>query len=347
MTMEYRRLGRTDIRVSALCLGTMTWGHQNSEAEAHAQLDFALDQGINFIDTAEMYAVPPSAERYGKTEQYIGTWLKDRPDRDKIVLATKVAGPNDRPFVRDGKNRLDARNITAALEASLKRLRTDYVDLYQLHWPDRSVNSFGKLGFVWNPDEKMTPPEETLDVLDGLVKEGKIRHVGLSNETPWGVMRFLRLAETRGLPRMQSIQNPYNLLNRSFEVGLAECAIREEIGLLAYAPLAAGVLTGKYLGGAKPPGSRWTVFDQKSRYAGPRSDAAVARYVRIAKDHGLDPAQMAIAYVLSRPFVTAAILGATGIDQLRTDIASQDVALSDDVLRDLDAVQADNPNPCP
>jgi len=346
--MQYRPLGRTGLDVSAVCLGSMTWGNQNSEAEAHEQMDYALDQGVNFIDTAEMYAVPVSADHYGKTEEYIGTWLAARKNRDKVVLATKVTGPGARfPFLRDGNPRLDAKNINAAVESSLRRLQTDYIDLYQLHWPDRTTNFFGKLGFVPNADEDMTQPSETLDVLDGLVKSGKVRHVGLSNETPWGVMTFLKLAEARGLPRMASIQNPYSLLNRIFEIGLAEPAIREDCGLLAYAPQAAGFLSGKYLGGAVPEGSRMAVFKQSSRYDTPRGHGATAAYVKIAREHGIDPCQMAIAFILSRPFTTAAIIGATTMPQLRNAIGSMELTLPPTVLEEIEAVHAENPNPCP
>ena len=345
--MQYRPLGRTGLDVSAICLGSMTWGNQNSEADAHEQMDYALDRGVNFIDTAEMYAVPVSAEHYGKTEEYIGTWLAARKNRDKVILATKVSGPSNRPFVRDGNSRLDAKNINAAVDTSLKRLQTDYVDLYQLHWPDRNANFFGRLGFVHQSDEDMIPPEETLEALDGLVKSGKVRHVGLSNETPWGVMTFLKLAEARGLPRMASIQNPYSLLNRTFEIGLAEPAIREDCGLLAYAPQAAGFLSGKYLGGAVPEGSRMAVFNQSSRYDTPRGHAATAAYVKIAGEHGLDPCQMAIAFILSRPFTTAAIIGATTMPQLRNAIGSMELTLPPTVLDEIEAVHAENPNPCP
>ena len=346
--MQYRPLGRTGLDVSAICLGSMTWGNQNSEAEAHAQMDYARDRGVTFIDTAEMYPVPPSAATSGRSEEHIGSWLASRGGRDRVVLATKVVGPGSRfPYIRDGDPRLDAGNITAALEASLRRLKTDYVDLYQLHWPDRSVNSFGELDYRHDPDERMIHPSETLDVLDGLVKSGKVRHVGLSNETPWGMMTFLSLAETRGWPRMASIQNPYSLLNRSFEIGLAEPAIREQCGLLAYAPQAAGFLSGKYLGGARPPGSRMAVFKQPSRYDTPRGHAATAAYLEIAEAHGLEPCQMAVAFVLSRPFVTAAIVGATSMTQLRNAIGATDVRLSAAALEQIEAIHADNPNPCP
>ncbi len=252
MVMPITTLGRNDIKVSRVCLGTMTWGEQNSEAEAHTQLDAALDFGVNFIDTAEMYPVPPMASTYGETERCIGSWLKARNNRDKVVLATKVMSrSDDLTYVRDGDMRLDHKNITAALDASLDRLQTDYVDLYQLHWPDRKTNYFGQLGYRYPDNDDSVPIEESLQVLADLVKTGKVRHIGISNETPWGAMRFIQLAQIKGLPRAVSIQNPYNLLNRTFEVGLAEIAHREQLGLLAYSPLAFGTLSGKYLNGAK------------------------------------------------------------------------------------------------
>lgn len=346
--MQYRRLGRTDMRVSAVCLGTMTWGRQNTESEAHAQLDYAVGRGVTFIDTAEMYPIPPAAETQGRTEAYIGSWLAARGRREDIVLATKVTGPSSRfGYLRDGNPRLDAKNIRTALEDSLGRLRTDYVDLYQLHWPDRRTNHFGTLGYQHRPDAPMTPPDETLKALDDLVRAGKIRHIGLSNETPWGVMRFLALAQAEGWPRVVSVQNPYNLLNRSFEIGLAECALREDCGLLAYAPQAAGALSGKYDDGARPAGARMTLFPTYDRYFTPRGIAATKRYVAIAKTHGLDPAQMALAYVHNRRFTTATIIGATSLAQLDTDLAAFDVILSDVVLADIESIHQDNPNPCP
>lgn len=345
--MKRRPLGRTGLTVSEICLGTMTWGSQNTEAEGHAQMDYAVDQGIDFFDTAEMYAVPPNAERYGKTEKIIGTWFAARKNRDKIVLATKVNGRTTADYVRGGKAKLDRANILAAIDTSLKRLQTDYVDLYQLHWPDRPTNYFGKLGYVHEDDPDATPFEETLEALDAIVKAGKVRFVGISNETPWGMMRYLHLAETRGWPRMATIQNPYNFLNRTFEVGLAEAAIREQCGLLAYAPLAAGTLTGKYLDGAMPAGSRRTLDGRGSRYDKPMADTAVRRYLAIAEKHGLDPAQMAIAFCLAQPFMTAPIIGATNMDQLKTDIGAKDITLSAKVLEEIDGVHRDIPNPCP
>ncbi len=347
--MQHRRLGRTDILVSPVCLGTMTWGQQNTEAEAHEQMDHAVAHGINFFDTAEMYPVPPRAETQGLTEDYIGSWLAARGSRDKIVLATKVVGATrDMHHIRGGKARLDAANITTAIEASLKRLRTDYIDLYQLHWPDRRTNTFGVLGYEQKaePDESV-PLEETLGVLDALVKSGKVRAVGLSNETPWGVHHCLMLAETKGLPRMASIQNPYSLVNRSFEVGLSEMAIREDCGLLAYSPLGGGTLSGKYLGGARPSGARMTLFSRFTRYDKPRGIEATARYVALARQYGIDPAEMALAFVASRPFVTATIIGATSMAQLKTDIAGCAMILRPELLAAIDAIHNDIPNPCP
>lgn len=347
--MELRRLGRTDMQVSLICLGTMTWGEQNTEAEAHAQLDYALDRGVNFIDTAEMYAVPPRPETQGLTEAYIGTWLAKRPAvRSKIVLATKVAGGGrDMPHVRGVNRKLDRANIEAAIDASLKRLQTDYVDLYQIHWPDRATNMFGQLGYVHTESPDAVPIEETLTVLADLVKAGKVRAIGLSNETPWGVHRFLRAAETLNLPRVASIQNPYSLLNRSFEVGLAEMAIREDVGLLAYSPLAMAVLVGKYFDGARPAGARGTLFTRFNRYFSPQGEPAAKLYVDIARRHGLDPAHMALAYVNSRPFLTSTIIGATTMAQLETNIGSADVQLSDEVLAEIEAAHQVHPYPCP
>lgn len=347
--MQYRPLGRTGLDVSLICLGTMTYGQQNTEAEGHAQMDLALDRGINFFDTAEMYSVPPKPETYGRTEEIIGTWFAARKNRDKVILATKAVGPGERfRHVRDGSPKFDARNLTQAVDDSLKRLQTDYIDLYQLHWPERSVNSFGKLGYVHKEDEVTTPIADQLAALAALVKAGKIRHIGLSNETPWGMMTFARLADEQGLPRVASIQNPYNLLNRSFEVGCAEVAIREDIGLLAYSPLAAGWLTGKYQGGLRPEGARMTLFAENfSRYTNDAAQAANAEYVRIARDNGLDPAQMALAYVNSRRFTTANIIGATKIEQLEANIASLDVALSEDVLTAIEGVHSRISNPGP
>jgi aryl-alcohol dehydrogenase-like predicted oxidoreductase len=347
--MDYRTLGRTGIRVSAVCLGTMTYGEQNTEAEAHAQLSYALDRGINFIDTAEMYPVPPRGETQGRTESYIGTWLQATGARDKIVLATKVAGRSrGMSHIRDGKAVLDRANIRAALEASLARLRTDYVDYYQLHWPDRNTNVFGRLGYRHDPEDVFVPIEETLEALAELVKEGKVRAIGLSNETPWGTAQFLALAETKGLPRVAGIQNPYSLLNRTYEIGLSEFSHREDCGLLAYSPLAMGVLSGKYLNGAKPEGARLTLFSRFQRYTnGPSALKATEAYVALARQHGLDPALMALAFVAMQPFVTATIIGATTMDQLGADIDGCLATLSDEVVQGIEAIHAEYSNPCP
>lgn len=345
--MEMRQLGRTELNVSLLCLGTMTWGEQNDQDQAFAQLDRARAAGINFVDTAEMYPVPPRAETYATTERYLGNYFKARGDRTDWILASKVAGPgNGITHIRDGQLKMNRQHIVAALDASLQRLQTDWIDLYQLHWPERSTNFFGQLGYR-HKDQELTPIEETLQVLDEQVKAGKIRHIGLSNETPWGTMKFLQLAESRGWPRAVSIQNPYNLLNRSFEVGLAEIAIREQCGLLAYSPLAFGMLSGKYENGARPDGARLTLFSRFARYANAQSVAACSRYVSLAREHGLDPAQMALAYVTQQPFVTSNIIGATSIAQLESNLASAELQLPPELLEAIEAIHTEQPNPAP
>ena len=347
--MEYRSLGRTDIKVSALCLGTMTFGEQNSETEAHQLLDMSLEAGVNFIDTAEMYPVAPRAETQGRTEQYIGSWLKARGHRDQVILASKVTGPAEWvDYLRDGHLRFDRKNITSAIEASLQRLQTDYLDLYQLHWPERNTNFFGKLAYPAGEDaHDLTPFLDTLDVLNELVEAGKIRHIGLSNETPWGLMKFLQTAEQHGLPRVVSVQNPYNLLNRSFEVGLSEVALREATGLLAYSPLAFGVLSGKYLHGARPTGARLTLWDRFSRYNSEIATEATQAYVNLAKEQRLDPAQMALAFVTRRRFVTSTIIGATTVEQLESNLASVALKLSDEVLAEIERIHRQYTYPCP
>ncbi|MFM0054459.1 NADP(H)-dependent aldo-keto reductase [Paraburkholderia phytofirmans] len=350
--MEYRRLGDSDVQVSLIGLGTMTWGEQNTEQEAHAQIDYALDHGVNLIDTAEMYPVPPRAETQGSTERYIGTWLaQHRSAREKIVLATKIAGPARQPHnpthIRGKGNQFDRKNLTEALDDSLKRLQTDYVDLYQLHWPDRSTMTFGRPAYPWVDDAYTVPIEETLSVLAEFVKAGKVRHIGVSNETPWGVAQFLRAAEKLGLPRIVSIQNPYSLVNRTYEAGLSEYAHRDNIGLLAYSPLAFGWLTGKYEGGARPAGARISLFERFQRYSKPQAVQAITRYVELAKRHGLSPAQFALAFVNSRPFVTSNLIGATSLDQLKENIASVEVKLSPEVLAEIDKLHELQPNPAP
>ena len=347
--MEFRFLGTTDIKVSAICLGTMTWGKQNTQAEAFEQIDYALDCGINFIDTAELYAVPPEVETYGATETIIGNWLKESGRRDEIILASKVCGPTDWcPHIREGKSRLDRKNIFAAIENSLKRLQTDRLDLYQVHWPDRNTNYFGKLGYEAVDDVNAVPIEETLTALGELVAQGKVRHIGISNETPWGTMRYLQTAEALGLPRIVSIQNPYNLLNRSFEVGLAEISHRERVGLLAYSPLAFGTLSGKYSEGHIPAGSRLSLFsDRYSRYSNAEGVSATQRYVELAQKNGVSPAQVALAFINSRSFVASNIIGATTMEQLKENIGSISIKLSDELLADIDAIHISQPNPCP
>jgi aryl-alcohol dehydrogenase-like predicted oxidoreductase len=347
--MDYRRLGRSDLKVSSICLGSMTWGEQNSEAEGFAQMDYAFAEGVNFIDTAEMYPIATRAETYGRTEEIIGSWMAARGNRDKVILATKIVGPNGErfPYIRGGETRFDRKHIAAAVESSLKRLQTDYIDLYQLHWPDRATNDFGTLAYQHEDGAAETPVEETLEALDAVVKAGKVRFVGLSNENPWGVMRFLAGAE-RGLgPRVVSVQNPYNLLNRSYETRLAEVSIREEVGLLAYAPLAAGTLSGKYLDGQWPAGARRTLWPGNKRYQGAQADAATAAYVQIARDNGLDPAHLALAFVLRQRFLGAAIIGATGMAQLKTDIGAVRVELTEDVLQAIEEVHKRYTYPCP
>lgn len=345
--MQYRPLGRTDLAVSQICLGSMTWGEQNSEAEAHAQLDAACDMGVNFIDTAEIYPVPSRGETQGRTEKYIGSWLTKRKNRDRIVLASKVA-PRGVSHLRSGKNRLDRANIRKALTDSLHRLRTDYLDLYQVHWPERAANYFGRLGYEKHqPTEDGVPIDETLEALAELVKEGKVRHVGISNETPWGTIEYLRLSDRRGWPRVVSIQNPYNLLNRSFEIGLAEIACREDVGLLAYSPLAFGVLSGKYLNGAQPKKARLTLYAYFTRYRKPRCEEAVRDYAALARRHGWDPAQMALAFVNSRPFLTSNIIGATNLKQLHDNVASAELSLDEALLEGIQRIHEANPNPAP
>lgn len=348
--MQYRQLGNTEIKVSAIALGTMTWGEQNTEADAHAQLDVATDRGVNLIDTAEMYPVPPKAETQGLTERYLGTWLKKSGKREKLMIATKAAGPVRMPHqpkhVRGGKTNFDRQSLRDALHGSLERLQTDYIDLYQLHWPDRSVNIFGRLNYV-HMEEDTVPIEETLSVLSEFVKEGKVRHIGVSNETPWGVSQFLKWSEKLNLPRIVSIQNPYNLLNRTFEIALSEFSHREKVGLLAYSPLAFGVLTGKYLNGARPAGARNTLFERFVRYSNPQAEQATQEYVALAHKHRLDPAQMALAYINSRPFVTSNIIGATNLTQLNSNLDSIDLKLDESVLSEIEAIYKRRPNPAP
>jgi aryl-alcohol dehydrogenase-like predicted oxidoreductase len=347
--MEYRPLGRSGLKVSALSLGTMTFGEQNDQAEAFAQLDMARDGGINFIDAAELYPISPKAETQGRTEEIIGAWLKSRGRPDDWVIATKVVGPSPAmPWFRGPDHSLGRADIEAAVEGSLKRLGVETIDLYYLHWPARQTNTFGRLGFEPAEDADAVPLAESLGVLGELVRAGKIRHVALSNETPWGLMTALGLAERQGLPRPVCIQNPYSLLNRSFEVGLAEVAWREDVGLCAYSPLAGGVLSGKYLDGAQPPGARLTLWpDRYGRYTNPAGIAATRDYVDLARAHGLDPCAMALAWALSRPFMTSAIAGATTKDHLAGHLAACNLTLSKEVLAGIEDIHARISNPCP
>ena len=347
--MEYRKLGHTDIDVSVICLGSMTWGQQNTAEQAFEQMDYAVSQGINFFDTAELYAIPPRTETYGRTEEIIGEWLQTRGKRDQLILASKIAGPGEDwiPHIRNGKTHFNRIDIAEALDASLQRLQTDYLDLYQLHWPQREANFFGQLGFEIPEEEHLTPILETLEALAEQVKAGKIRHIGLSNETPWGVMQFLHYAEQADLPRIVSVQNPYSLLNRSYEIGLAEISWREQAGLLAYSPLGFGVLSGKYLGGNRPKNARLSLFPDYTRYSNDAAIAATERYVALAQQHLLDPAQMALAYVNTRPFLTSTIIGATTMEQLKRNIDSINLSLSAEVLKGIEAIHSEHPNPSP
>lgn len=347
--MDYRRLGRTDLNVSLICLGTMTWGQQNTEAEGHAQMDYALEQGVNFFDTAELYSIPPQPETTGSTERIIGSWFKARGNRDKVILATKVVGRTDMTWFRkDGsKGELSRAQIEEAVNGSLKRLQTDYIDVYQIHWPDRPMPWGSNPTIYRHQAGDSHPIEETLEIMNDLVKAGKIRHVGLSNESAWGAMSFLKASDAKGLPRVQSIQNAYSLLNRTYEVALAEVTMREEVGLLAYSPLAQGYLTGKYLDGARPEGARTTLFKRGQRYETPGAEPAIRRYVALAREFGLDPAQLALAFVNSRPFVNANIIGATSMEQLKTDIGSINVKITPELEERINAIHLDHCNPCP
>lgn len=348
--MEKRRLGRTGLDVPALCLGTMMYGDQIGEADAAQQMDACFKRGINFFDTAEAYTVPPRAETQGESERIVGRWIKARGNRDRMIVATKVAGRAQMPWMREGgaETRLAPDQIRFALERSLVNLQTDYVDLYQIHWPDRALPLFGggRTGYIHYKD-KGTPIEETLSALDGLVKEGKVRHIGLSNESPYGVMSFLNAADRLGLSRVVSIQNAYNLLNRTFETGLAEIALEEQVGLLAYSPIGQGALTGKYLGGARPAGSRGALYNRLQRYETPMADDAVRGYLKIADNFGADPAAFAVAFVASRPFVTSTIFGARGMDQLDKIFASLEIEWTDEMEKAVNELHGRIQNPCP
>ncbi|QGS61111.1 NADP(H)-dependent aldo-keto reductase [Shewanella algae] len=346
--MEYRRIPHSTLEVSKLCLGTMTWGEQNSQADAFAQLDMALAKGINFIDTAEMYPVPPKPETQGETERILGAYLKARGNRDNLVIATKVAAPGGKSDYIRSKMALDWRNIQLAVDASLQRLGVDCIDLYQIHWPHRNCNFFGELFYEQQEQESMTPILDTLEALSEVIRAGKVRYIGVSNETPWGLMKYLQLAEKHGLPRIVSVQNPYNLLNRSFEVGMSEISHREELPLLAYSPLAFGTLTGKYLDSQWPAGARLTLFKRFARYTGTElALEATEAYVKLAQKFHLSPAQMALAFVNSRPFVGSNIIGATNLEQLKENIAASQLKLSDELLGELNTLSSRFRLPCP
>ena len=344
--MNYKKLGNTDINVSTICLGTMTWGEQNTQSEAFEQMNYSLENGVNFWDTAELYAVPPKAETYGHTETIIGNWFEETKKRKDVILASKVGGPS-RKYMRNGENSFTGKNLEDALHGSLKRLKTDYIDLYQLHWPERNVNNFGKLGYE-HKENDWNKFEDVLENLKKFIEQGKIRYVGLSNETPWGVMNYLQLAKDKNLPRMMAIQNPYSLLNRSYEVGLAEVSIRENIGCLAYSPLASGYLSGKYRNKQFPKGSRMERdFDFWTRYRKPNMENAVEDYYKISQKYDLDMSQMSIKFCEVQDFMTSVIIGATTMEQLKTNVESVKVNLDSEVIKEINNVQKKYPNPCP
>jgi len=346
--MNFRKLGNTDLKVSTICLGTMTWGEQNNQKEAFEQMDYAISQGINFFDTAEMYAVPSTEKTFGKTETIIGNWFKERNNRKKVILATKISGPG-LSWIRGGGLQYTKENISSALLGSLERLQTDYIDLYQLHWPERNTNYFGKLGYKHKTEEReWNDCESILRTLKQFVDEGKIRYIGLSNESAWGLSKFLELSKSQDLPRVMSVQNPYSLLNRSYEIGLAEISIREQSGLLAYSPLASGVLTGKYRNDQKPKGSRLQLFgDYFPRYFKKLSLLAVEEYFKVAKKNKISLAQLSLAFVNKQPFVTSNIIGATTMKQLKEDIESINIELSSEIIDEINLVHKNNPNPAP
>lgn len=348
--MNYKSLGKSDIKVSTIGLGTMTWGEQNSEKEAFDQMDYAQDAGVNFFDTAELYPVPPSNKTRGETSRIIGRWIKNKRNRNKIIIADKIVGRSGMDWFRENseQTRLNKSQISFALDRSLKDLDTDYIDLYQLHWPDRPINVFSGLEYVHKETEENNTILEVIETLEESIKKGKIRSFGISNETPWGTSEYLKFSEIKKLSRVVSIQNPYNLLNRSFEVGLSEISIRENVGLLAYSPLASGTLSGKYLDGKLPEGSRLKLFGNRyPRYRTPNSESAIKEYIKIANTYNLDPCQMAIKFCEIKPFVTSVLIGATKMDQLKLNIDSVNIELNNKILEDINKVQLVYSNPCP
>ncbi|MBH0095299.1 aldo/keto reductase [Psychrobacter sp. NZS113] len=346
--MQYQTLPQLDEKVSKICLGTMTWGQQNTESEAHEQMDMALSEGVNFWDTAEMYPSPPDKDKQGDTERFMGTWFNKTKQRDKVILASKISPMG---FLRDGQTRFNAEHISSAIDDNLARLQTDYIDIYQLHWPERQTNFFSQLGYTEEmaaqPLDDLTPFLETIQALNDEIKKGRIRAYGLSNDTAWGLMRYLWEADKNGLIPPLTVQNPYSLLNRLYEINMAEIAHRENVGLLAYSPLGFGVLSGKYLDGKRPAGARLTMYDRFARYTNEEAISATEQYAKIAADAGLDMAQMALAFVNSRSFVTSNIIGATTLDQLKSNIDSANLTLSSDVLEAIEAVHTQHPNPSP
>ena len=345
--MKFKKLGNTDLDVSLICLGTMTWGTQNTEKDAFEQMDYSVSQGVNFFDTAEIYSVPPTSDSYGKTEVMIGNWFEKRKNRDKIILASKVAGPGC-DWIRGGGNNFDEKKIGEAIDGSLKRLKTDYIDLYQLHWPERSTNFFGRRDYSYNNKEgEWNSFENILDALSKYIKSGKIRYIGMSNETPYGLSRYLEISKNKGAPRMMSVQNPYNLVNRTYEIGMSEISIRQKCGLLVYYPLAAGALSGKYRDGEMPKNSRMALFKGWERHLNPLAMRAYDEYYKLAKDFNLTMVQLAQSFVNSRPFVTSNIIGATTMEQLKENIDSVNIDFTDEMMERVDKIHNENPNPSP
>ncbi len=345
--MKFRKLGTTDIDVSLICLGTMTWGTQNTEKDAFEQMDYAVSHGINFFDTAEIYSVPPTSESFGKTEVMIGNWFEKKKNRDKVILASKIAGPGC-AWIRGGGNNFDEKTIGEAIDGSLKRLKTDYIDLYQLHWPERSTNFFGRRDYQFNNEEgNWNSFENILETLKKFIKSGKIRYIGMSNETPYGLSRYLEISKNKSAPRMMSVQNPYNLVNRIYEIGMSEISIREKCGLLVYYPLAAGGLSGKYRNGNMPKNSRMALFKGWERHLNPLAMRAYDEYFKLAKDFNLTMVQLAQSFVNSRPFVTSNIIGATTMDQLKENVESINIEFTNEMMERVNEIHNNNPNPSP
>ena len=345
--MKFRKLGNTNLNVSLICLGTMTWGTQNSEKDAFEQMDYSIDQGINFFDTAELYSVPPTKDSYGKTETIIGNWFEKRKNRDKLILASKIAGPGF-DWIRGGKNSFSEKKIEEAIDNSLKRLKTDYIELYQLHWPDRSTNCFGRREYKVDKNEgEWNDFENVLQSLEKFIKNGKIRYIGVSNETPYGLSKYLEISKNKNLPRMMSVQNPYSLVNRTYEIGMSEISIREKCGLLVYYPLASGALSGKYRNGQMPKNARMTLFKGWERMLNPLAMKAYDEYHKLSKENNMTMVQLAQAFVNSRPFVTSNIIGATSMDQLKENIDSIKVELTEEIMEKINLIHNNNPNPAP